>query len=83
MIDNFSILLSSIACLFVVVRAILLDRLTPWFGSVKSAEPDAQAEPRPGPGTTLETCTTNHAQASWRVRASRNRQQAAARRTAR
>ncbi len=33
MIDNFSIILSTVACVFIIYRAVQLDRVLPWFGT--------------------------------------------------
>ncbi len=33
MIDNVCILLSTLLCVYVVIRAIKLDRVVPWFGT--------------------------------------------------
>ena len=47
MIDSLSILLSTLACLFVVYRAVELDRVLPWFGK-RLVQPAAIQEEQQG-----------------------------------
>ncbi len=52
MIDDSVILFSTIMCLVVIVRAIRLDSVLPWFGRGRPARFDAwrqEAPPAPGP----------------------------------
>jgi hypothetical protein len=42
MIDNFCVLVSTIMCLVVIVRAVQLDRILPWFQAEKAPEPKAE-----------------------------------------
>lgn len=44
MIDSLSIILSTLACLYVVYRAVQLDRILPWFGA-PAARPPSEAKP--------------------------------------
>ncbi len=60
MIDDFCILLSTGACLFVILRAVRLDRVLPWF-AVKATIPDP------------DTSSSTAVQAGWRARAAASR----------
>jgi len=42
MIDNVSILFSTVMVMLVVLRAVNLDRRLPWFGSPETAEEDSR-----------------------------------------
>ncbi|MDQ2803230.1 MAG: hypothetical protein M3Y41_11280 [Pseudomonadota bacterium] len=46
MIDNLTILSTTLAILFVVVRALRLDRTMPWFQARSEPDPKPAAEPR-------------------------------------
>jgi hypothetical protein len=51
MVDTFCILFSTIGCLVVIFRAVLLDRSVPWFQPEKAPVPKAAADaqvPRSG-----------------------------------
>ena len=41
MVDTFCILFSTIGCLVVIVRAVQLDRVLPWFAPEQAPEPEA------------------------------------------
>jgi hypothetical protein len=49
MIDDTVILFSTGMCLFILLRAIRLDSILPWFSTKKSARFDGWQEPPPPP----------------------------------
>ena len=55
MLDLFGIMFSSVLMLFVIVRAVQLDRTMPWFQTVKRREPEAKAGSAKGRGATAGT----------------------------
>lgn len=53
MIDDFAIILSTVVCVFVIFRAVRMDRTIPWFERPSKAIAGAPVTPaRPEPGLT-------------------------------
>jgi hypothetical protein len=46
MLDLFGIMFSSVMMLMVIIRAVQLDRIQPWFQTVKREDPPVVAEKR-------------------------------------
>jgi hypothetical protein len=46
MLDTFSILFTTVFCVFVAFRAVLLDKRLPWFGSGPEASETPSRRPR-------------------------------------